>query len=98
MSTVSQKTNKQQKKRLNVFVLVTVYLKNLTLMTIKTCFVEEFATVVLFFRTGVMFADISAFTHIYICTVFAHIDDILGMRLFRHVEAFVKLDLHIDLL
>lgn len=45
---VPKKKNKQTtKKRLNVFVLVTVYLKNLMLMTIKTCFVEEFATAVL---------------------------------------------------
>lgn len=44
MSTVSKK----KKKRLNVFVLVTVYLKNLMFMTIKICFVEDFVTLVLY--------------------------------------------------
>lgn len=37
-----EKTKKKDDKRLNVFVLVTVYLKNLMFMTIKICFVEDF--------------------------------------------------------
>lgn len=47
----NKEDKKKDDKRLNVFVLVTVYLKNLMFITIKICFVEDFCERFLFFST-----------------------------------------------